>query len=62
VLKGWTKADSPRGPISIDPETRDVIQNIYLRRTEMQGGRLVNTEFETIRDVKDPWKQLNPTK
>jgi branched-chain amino acid transport system substrate-binding protein len=62
VLKGWTKADSPRGPISIDPETRDVIQNIYFRRTEMQGGRLVNTEFETIRDVKDPWKQLNSPK
>ena len=61
VLKGW-KTDSPRGPISIDANTRDNIQNIYIRRTEMKDGRLVNTEFVTIPDVKDPWKELNPPK
>jgi branched-chain amino acid transport system substrate-binding protein len=60
ILKGWQKPDSPRGPISIDPDTRDIIQNIYMRRTEMRDGRLANIEFETITKVKDPWKQLNP--
>ncbi len=60
ILKGWQRPDSPRGPISIDPDTRDVIQNIYMRRTEMKDGKLANIEFETIPNVKDPWKQLNP--
>ena len=59
VLKGW-KTESPRGPIAIDPETRDVVQNVYLRRTEKIGGKLQNTEFESISAVKDPWKALNP--
>jgi branched-chain amino acid transport system substrate-binding protein len=62
VLKGWTNPDSPRGPISIDPDTRDIVQNIYMRRTEMKDGKLVNTEFETFPNVKDPWKELNPPK
>ena len=62
ILKGWTKLDSPRGPISIDPVTRDIVQNIYMRRAEMKDGKLVNTEFETIPNVKDPWKELNPPK
>ena len=47
---------SPRGPISIDPETRDIVQNIYIRKVEKVGGELYNVEFETIRDVKDPVK------
>jgi branched-chain amino acid transport system substrate-binding protein len=62
VLKAWKNPNSPRGPISIDPNTRDIIQNIYIRRTEMKDGKLVNTEFFTIPDVKDPWKELNPPK
>ena len=62
ILKGWKNANSPRGPISIDPDTRDIIQNIYMRRTEMRDGKLANVEFETIADVKDPWKELNPPK
>jgi branched-chain amino acid transport system substrate-binding protein len=61
ALKGW-KNDSPRGPIMIDPETRDIVQNIYIRRVEKQGDRLANIEFETIPQVKDPWKALNPPK
>ncbi|HXW28373.1 MAG TPA: ABC transporter substrate-binding protein [Xanthobacteraceae bacterium] len=61
ILKGW-KYDSPRGPIMIDPETRDIIQNVYIRRTEMKDGKLANIEFETIPNVKDPWKELNPPK
>ena len=61
LLKGW-KYDSPRGPIMIDPETRDIVQNEYLRRVDKVNGQLQNTELETIPMVKDPWKQLNPGK
>ena len=62
TLKAWKNPDSPRGPVSIDPATRDIVQNIYIRRTEMKNGKLQNTEIETIADVKDPWKELNPPK
>ena len=53
AMKGmsWT---SPRGPISIDPETRDIVQNVYIRRSEMVDGQIYNVEFETFKDVKDP--------
>jgi len=61
-FKNWKNPDSPRGPIAIDPETRDIVQNVYLRRVEKVDGRLANVEFETIPQVKDPWKQLNPPK
>jgi branched-chain amino acid transport system substrate-binding protein len=56
LLKGWTDANSPRGPISIDPETRDIVQNEYLRRVEKVNKQLVNVELETIPAMKDPWK------
>ncbi|MFZ0460147.1 MAG: ABC transporter substrate-binding protein [Rhodoplanes sp.] len=46
--------ESPRGSISIDPETRDIIQNIYIRKVEKKNGELYNVEFETFKDVKDP--------
>jgi branched-chain amino acid transport system substrate-binding protein len=52
--------ESPRGPMSIDPETRDVIQTVYIRRVEKSGGRLVNVEFDKIEKVKDPWKARMP--
>ena len=45
---------SPRGPMSIDPATRDVVQNIYIRRCEMVNGKLWNIEFDKIENVKDP--------
>jgi branched-chain amino acid transport system substrate-binding protein len=61
ILKGW-KHESPRGPIMIDPDTRDIIQNVYMRRTQMKDGKLANVEFDTIPNVKDPWKELNPPK
>jgi branched-chain amino acid transport system substrate-binding protein len=61
-LSNWKTANSPRGPISVDPATRDIIQNIYMRRTEMKDGKLANIEFDTIPNVKDPWKELNPLK
>src|SRR5207302_8481644 len=59
-FKGWKTPDSPRGPIMIDPETRDIVQNVYIRRVQKQDGKLVNVEIATIPMVKDPWKQLNP--
>jgi branched-chain amino acid transport system substrate-binding protein len=48
--------ESPRGPISIDPETRDIVQNIYIRKVERKGGELYNVEFATFEAVKDPGK------
>ena len=58
----WKNPDSPRGPIAIDPATRDIIQNIYIRRVEKVDGKLANVEIATIPIVKDPWKELNPPK
>jgi branched-chain amino acid transport system substrate-binding protein len=53
AMKGlaWT---SPRGPMSIDPATRDVVQNVYVRRCEMVGGKPFNVEFDRIENVRDP--------
>jgi branched-chain amino acid transport system substrate-binding protein len=48
--------ESPRGPISIDPDTRDIIQNIYVRKVEKKNGQLYNVEFATFEAVKDPVK------
>ena len=50
------KWESPRGPISIDPETRDIVQTVYIRRVEKVGGKLRNVEFDKIENVKDPVK------
>jgi branched-chain amino acid transport system substrate-binding protein len=62
TLKTWKNPDSPRGPIEIDPATRDIVQTVYIRRVEKQDGRLANVEFDSIPLVKDPWKELNPPK
>jgi len=62
ILKGWKNPSSPRGPISIDPETRDIIQNEYVREVRRVGGNLANVELETIKAVKDPWKEINNKK
>jgi branched-chain amino acid transport system substrate-binding protein len=57
IFKGWKNPDSPRGPISIDPETRDIVQNEYLREVRKVDGRVANVEIETVGTaVKDPWK------
>jgi len=48
--------ESPRGPISIDPDTRDIVQNIYMRKVEKVGGELYSVEFATFEKVKDPGK------
>ena len=50
------KWESPRGPISIDPETRDIVQTVYIRRVEKVGGTNQNVEFDKIDAVKDPAK------
>jgi branched-chain amino acid transport system substrate-binding protein len=50
------KWESPRGPISIDPETRDIIQNVYIRRVDKVDGKLVNVEIDKVENVKDPVK------
>ena len=55
AMKG-AKWESPRGPISIDPDTRDIVQNIYIRKVEKVGGELYNVEFAVIPNVKDPVK------
>jgi branched-chain amino acid transport system substrate-binding protein len=55
ALKGW-KRTSPRGPIFIDPATRDVVQTEYIRRVEKRDGHYYNVEFDQIANVKDPGK------
>src|SRR5215469_7099438 len=61
-LSHWKNPDSPRGPIMVDPQTRDIVQNIYIRRVEKVDGKLADVEIATIPMVKDPWKELNPLK
>ena len=48
--------ESPRGPISIDPETRDIVQTVYIQKVEKVGGKLVNVVLDKIPNVKDPFK------
>jgi branched-chain amino acid transport system substrate-binding protein len=47
--------NSPRGPVRIEAETRDITQNIYIRRLEKAGGRRHNVVVDTFEAVKDPW-------
>jgi branched-chain amino acid transport system substrate-binding protein len=60
VMKGraW---ESPRGPILIDPETRDIVQDIYVRRLQRVNGELYNVEFDKFEAVKDPIKAAQRT-
>jgi branched-chain amino acid transport system substrate-binding protein len=57
ALRGW-KYDSPRGPISIDPRTRDIVMNEYLSEIVKSGGRLVQKNIGVINAVKDMCKEL----
>ena len=52
--------ESPRGPISIDPETRDIVQTVYIRKVEKVGDELRNVEFDSFPNVKDPAKARMP--
>lgn len=56
ALKGL-QFESPRGPIEIDAATRDIVQTVYIRRTERVNGELVNVEFDQFDKVKDPAKE-----
>ena len=59
AVKGFSW-ESPRGPVSIDPETRDIVQNIYIKQVDAgPDGKFYNRIVETIRGVKDPWKEAN---
>jgi len=49
--------ESPRGPVEIDPNTRDIVQTVYIRKTERVKGELVNVEFDKFERVKDPAKE-----
>jgi branched-chain amino acid transport system substrate-binding protein len=51
------KWESPRGPISSDPDTRDIVQTVYIRRVEKVGGAVQNVEFDKVENVKDPAKK-----
>ncbi len=46
--------ESPRGQISIDPDTRDIVQTVYIRRVEKVDGKIQNVEFDKVENVKDP--------
>lgn len=59
-LSNWKTNKSPRGDISIDPKTRDIVQNVVVNKMEMVDGKMVNRRIDTIKDVRDPWKTLNP--
>ena len=48
---------SPRGPVEIDPATRDIVQTVYIRKVEKVGGKLQNIEFDQVAEFKDPGKQ-----
>ncbi len=62
ALKGWKYADSPRGPIMIDPVTRDIVMNEYLSELVKVGGRLTQKNIGIIKDVKDMCKELKEGK
>ena len=55
AMKGMSW-ESPRGPVTIDARTREMTQNIYIRRVERVNGELHNVEFDTFRAVSDPAK------
>lgn len=63
ILSHWRNPNSPRGPVHIDSNTRDIVQNVYLREVQKVDGRLTNVELETIgAAVRDPWKQFTKQK
>ena len=55
AVKGFAW-NSPRGPVSIDPATRNIVQNIYIRRVVNEDGRLINVVVDTFPAFKDPWQ------
>lgn len=62
VLKNWKSSNTPAGSISIDPETRDIVHDVSMARIQKVGDRYENVVFDVVKDVKDPWKAVNPEK
>ena len=62
VLTSWKSADTPAGPIAIDPDTRDIIHEVSIAKIEKKGDKFENVAFDVVKDIKDPWKQANPEK
>jgi branched-chain amino acid transport system substrate-binding protein len=63
ILRGWKDSNSPRGAIEIDPDTRDIIQNVDIRRVEkLPDGTVANVPFVSMGRFKDPWKEFNPAR
>ena len=54
LLRHYADEHSVRGPLHIDPQTRDIVQNVYIRRLERVDGKLENREFQTVSQVGDP--------
>jgi len=59
ILSHWKNDESPRGPVAIDPETRDIVQNVYIRRVEQRDAQPNNYDFDVVTAVKDPWVRFN---
>jgi branched-chain amino acid transport system substrate-binding protein len=59
-LSNWKATSSPRGEVSIDPQTRDIVQPIKMNKVEMVNGKPANVTFEEQAPAKDPWKAFNP--
>jgi branched-chain amino acid transport system substrate-binding protein len=59
-LSNWKGTDSPRGDVSIDPATRDIVLPIEINKVEIVDGKPTNVTMETLPPLKDPWKTFNP--
>jgi branched-chain amino acid transport system substrate-binding protein len=59
ILSHWKNDESPRGPVAVDPETRDIVQNVYIRRVEQRDPEPNNYDFDVVTAVKDPWLRFN---
>jgi branched-chain amino acid transport system substrate-binding protein len=59
-LSSWKSTTSPRGDVSIDPQTRDIVLPIKMNKVEMVNGKPSNVTFEQEPPTKDPWKSFNP--
>ncbi len=61
-LSNWSAADTPAGRIAIDPATRDIVHSVSISRITKVGDHYENAPSETLANVKDAWKELNPAK
>ena len=60
LLRHYADEHSIRGPLHIDPQSRDVVQNVYMRRLQRTDGKLENHEFQTVSQVGDPGHPVKP--